>query len=218
MINFEKIINKEKKAELIRLKKFVSEQKVVKIQFGCGPRILKKWINIDLHYCHYQNYLKYYTDKYYPPEIRGDKNDFFTFDITKAKLPLKDNSVDLIFHEDFLEHLNQKQQIIFLAETYRVLKKNHVHRINTPNLLISMKQNSHFKKGIAGVFQNEWDKNHHLNVLTPKTLQELSELIGYSQIIFQKRNLSVSKLIPLEYRPDPKDRPENGNIFADLIK
>lgn len=201
----DKLINSYKKYEKIKL------------HFGCGPRILKGWINIDLSFEPFEKYLKYYTDKYYPEAIRGDKNDFFAINILKTGLPLPDNSVDLIFHEDFLEHLNQKGQIIFLAETFRVLKPGSTHRINTPNLLTSMREHSDFKKGNSGVYVSEWDRHGHKNLLTPTYLDEIAQMIGYSKILFNSRNNSISKEIPKEYRPG-NDRTEEGNIFADLIK
>ena len=190
----------------------------IKLHFGCGPRVLKGWINIDLAYEPYENYLKYYGEKYYPMELRGSKGEFYIFDIKKEKLPFPDNFVDVIFHEDFIEHLNQKDQIIFLAETRRVLKKGSVCRVNTPNLLKSMEKNSNFNNGFNGVYTTEWDKNNHLNVLTPRIIEEMAYMVGYSNVVFNSRNNSISKLIPLEYRPDLNDREEDGNIFVDLIK
>ena len=207
-----------RKKECDRLFRSYKNYKNLQLHFGCGPRILKGWINIDLSFEPYANYLQYYTDKYYPEAVRGDKNDFYAIDILKTGLPLPDNSVDVIFHEDFFEHLNQKEQIIFLAETLRVLKKEGVHRINTPDLLESMKKSSDFRKGKNGVFTYEWDGHRHLNICTKNILSELAKMVGYRDVIFKKRDGSSSTLIPKEYRPDPNDRPENGNIFADLIK
>lgn len=201
-----------------RLELLQREDRPVKVQIGCGPRILKEWINIDLKYEPYGNYLKFYTEKFYPPEIRGSLYDFFPLDVISGGIPLPDESVDVIFHEDFIEHLNQREQIVFLSEALRILKKGGIHRINSPNLLISMVLNSKFNKGIDGVYIAEWKDNGHKNVLTPACLKELAELIGYTEVIFNGRDNSVSRLVPLEYRPDPNDRPENGNIFADLIK
>lgn len=190
----------------------------VKIHIGCGPRVLKGWINIDLAFEPYENYLKYYGDEYYSSSVRGDKNDFYAIDVTKTGLPLPDKSVDTIFHEDFIEHLNQKEQIIFLSEAYRILKDGGVHRINTPDLISSMEQHSNFKQGKQGVYNNEWNLHGHKNVLTKKYLEEIALMIGYTKIIFNNKNQSTSNSIPKEYRPDPSDRPLNGNIFADLIK
>lgn len=191
--------------------------KQIRLHFGCGPRVLKGWVNIDLIFEPFEKYLKYYTDEHYPEAIRGNKNDFFAVNILKTGLPLPNDSVDLIFHEDFLEHLDQKEQIVFLAETFRVLKPGSIHRVNTPNLLASMIEHSNFKKGYAGVYVDEWSKHVHKSILTPNYLSEIAQMIGYSKVLFNIRNNSISKEIPKEYRPG-KDRTENGNIFADLIK
>lgn len=80
-----------------------------------------------------------------------------------------------------------------------------------------MRDNSDFSKGFSGVYFGEWDKNRHKNLLTPSSLQELALMVGYSKVIFNSRDKSISKLIPKEYRPD-LSRPVDGNIFADLIK
>lgn len=204
--------------DYFRLKREFKRIKFKRLHFGCGPRILKNWINIDLSYEPYENYLKYYTDKFYPPPIRGSRKDLYALNITKYGLPLPDNSVDVVFHEDFIEHLDQKEQIIFLAETLRVLKKGGVHRINTPDLKESMRAHSDFSKGFAGVYQQEWDKHVHKNILTAHMLEILAKMVGYKKIIHQKRNKSLAKGLPLEYRPDPKDRPEVGNLYLDIIK
>lgn len=216
--SIENKINPFPETDYLRLQKIGKHKKNLKIHLGCGPRILKGWINIDLMFEPFQNYLKYYGEEFYPAKMRGNKNDFFAIDVTKQGLPLEDNSVDVIFHEDFIEHINQKQQIIILAETLRVLKKGGIHRINTPNLISSMKVNSNFRLGINGVFQQEWDKYIHLNILTPNILKEAAHMVGYSKVLIQSRNKSKSKLLPKEYRPDKHDRPEDGNLFADLIK
>ncbi|MEI7513688.1 MAG: methyltransferase domain-containing protein, partial [bacterium] len=125
--------NYQTRKEGARLIDFCKKNKIIKLHFGCGPRILKGWINIDLSFVPYVDKLYNYTDKYYPPEIRGTKDDFYAINITEVGLPLPDNSVDVIFHEDFIEHLDQRGQIIFLAETYRTLKPGSVHRVNTPD-------------------------------------------------------------------------------------
>ena len=206
------------KSDYIELAKRYKSYQPLKLHFGCGPRILKGWINIDLSYEPYHNYMQYYTNKYYPESVRGDQSDFYAIDVTKKPLPFSDNSVDVIFHEDFIEHLSQRDQVLFLAETCRILKKGGIHRINTPNLIMSMRDHSNFSRGYDGVYLDEWNKHIHLNVLTPSILQEMALMVGYKNVIFNGRDQSVSNLIPLEYRPDPNDRPEDGNIFADLIK
>lgn len=216
-VNIVNTANDVKEISLTLLKDMTNKNSKLKVHLGCGPRVLKGWINIDLAYEPYENYLQYYTDKHYPEDLRGNQEDFIAYDISKG-LPFDDNSVDVIFHEDFLEHIDQKSQIILLAESLRVLKKGGVHRINTPNLLESMRKNSNFTLGTKGVYEEEWDLNHHICVLTPSYLEQMASLIGYSKILFNGKNRSICEDIPIEYRPDPNDREENGNIFVDLVK
>lgn len=203
-----------------KLKKNSKTLSSIKLHFGCGGRILKGWVNIDIIYNPNKDYSKQYGIKYYPKKIRGTKSDLYIFDITAVGLPLPNNSVDLIFHEDFIEHLDQKQQIIFLAETFRVMKKNAIQRINTPNLLASMNKWSQFNRGKDGVYAEEWYIHGHKNILTSLSLFEVAKMIGYTRIEINKRDESKAKKnLPLEYRPDPiRDKIPNGNIFVDLIK
>ena len=208
----EKKLLKKYKNEIIRLKneKMASP---VRLQFGCGPRILKDWINIDISF---QKHEEYEIRDLHSKQNNGACNNLFIIDITKISLPLNDNSVECIFHEDFIEHLCQKDQIIFLAETYRVLKPGCVHRINTPDLNISLLR-SEFNKGRVGVNVSEWNDHDHINVLSKNYLREIASIIGYSDIKFYRKNVSKSSLIPEEIRPG-NDRKENENFFCDLIK
>lgn len=205
-------------SDKVRVKACVANMKTIKLHFGCGPRVLKDWVNIDLAFEPYENYLQYYGDAFYPAEIRGGQSDFFAMDITKEQLPLQDSSVDVVFHEDFIEHLDQRSQMVFLAEIFRVLKPGCIHRVNTPDLKASMLTNSDFTRGGAGVYVGEWDKHGHKNVLTPDTLAEMAKIVGYREIRFTGRDGSSSSFVPCEYRPDPNDRAESGNIFVDLLK
>lgn len=203
------------------LKEKIYISKDIKLHFGCGPRILKGWFNIDLVYCDYRDgdYLKFYTNKYYPPELRGDNKDFLAMNAVESPWLFPDNSVDVIFHEDFIEHLNQRDQFCFLAESYRVLKPGAIHRINTPNVAYWLRQNTDFSQGMKTVPVDwVWNQWHHFNVLSPAMLEDMARIIGYSKVVFTARDKSNSPLIPLEYRPDPVYAPEEANIFADLVK
>lgn len=200
-----------------KYKQYSATHKTKKLHFGCGPRVLKDWINIDLYFEPYEKYMESYTEVHYPASIRGNRRNFFKFDITKAPLPIPDNSVDVIFHEDFLEHIGQRDQVAFLAESLRVLKKGGVHRVNTPDLISSMKTHANFKRGFIGTHFGEWDNHQHINVLSKSMLNEMALMVGYSKVIFNEKNKSISPHMPLEYRPNPKSR-QSSNIHADLIK
>ena len=204
-------------AERSRLHTVSSEIEPVRLHVGCGPRVLKGWLNVDFAFEPFEDYLQYYGDRFYPPELRGDRTDFFAIDVTRG-LPLPDESVDVVFHEDFLEHISQRDAVGFLADVRRVLVPGGVHRVSTPDLAASMRDHSQFDRGRDGVHFDEWDSHCHLHLLTRSYLSELAKLTGYSDVIISRRDSSIAAGLPREYRPDPTDRPEDGNIFADLIR
>lgn len=204
--------------DYLRLKENYSRYNPLKLHFGCGPRVMKDWINIDLFYIPYEKYLNNLTEDIFPKEVRGTREDFYRIDVTSTQLPIPDNSVDLIFHEDFLEHLSQRDQIIFLSESYRILKKGGVHRVNTPDLVSSIVNHSHFSLGGVGVYTEEWDRSDHQLVLTKNYLKEIALTIGYENIFFNQRDKSISKDVPKEFRPSKDKDTSFKNIFADLVK
>lgn len=200
--------------DLERLKRLAQSGSSLKLHFGCDTRILKGWVNIDLSYPKNSKKSHPFPDS---PESRGTEEDFFAIDIAEGPLPLPDNSVEVVFHEDFIEHITQKETVLFLAETFRVLKRGGIHRVSTPDLAGSMKRHSRFAEGYKGVFAYEWDKHAHLNILTPPYLKELALLVGYSEVNFTGKNQSRSPLTPPEFRP-VSDREEHEQIFCDLVK
>jgi predicted SAM-dependent methyltransferase len=83
---------------------------VLKIHLGCGPQILKGWINID--------------NLEYPGVDR-------VLDVTQG-LPFED--VSFVFAEHFIEHLAYPDGLSLLRECRRVLREDGVLRLSTPNL------------------------------------------------------------------------------------
>jgi hypothetical protein len=200
-----------------RLAAVAKSQTPLRLHIGCGPRVLAGWVNIDLGYQPFANYLEAYGEDLDGRDIRGSREDFFAIDVTRG-LPLPDECAEVVFHEDFLEHLSQRDAVGFLAEAHRVLMKGAVHRVNTPNLVSSMRDHSEFSRGLAGTYKEEWDRWRHLNVFTPRYLNEIALMVGYSRVEFNERNGSISPCVVAEWRPSPGDRPEDGNLFADLVK
>lgn len=50
------------------------------------------------------------------------------------KLPFPDESIDIVFTEQFIEHLSQVQAIHFLSEAHRILKPGGIIRQSTPDM------------------------------------------------------------------------------------
>lgn len=177
------------------------------LQFGFGDTPFVDFLNIDV----------LLVPKARDAISRQMHDRIFLYPWLEQALPIPDNSVDFIFHQDLFEHLSQMDQFLLLAEARRVLKPSCFHRINTPCIADSMKS-SEFEKGLEGVYTEEWTKHGHINVLTRGMLEEMATIVGYKNILFNSKGGSVSGIKFLEYRPGPDRNQLTGSIFADLMK
>ena len=177
----------------------------VKIYCGCGDIIRNGFLHIDV-------------TMFAPAFALSNTEDYFLFPFADRAWGLPDASVDYIFHEDFIEHIDQLQQIQFLAETFRVLKKGGWHRVNTPNLIDTMTRHSTFADGFKGVYTGEKDLWSHVSLLTPDYLAEIAGMIGYRKVAFTKKSKGRSPFAVPDLRPYADRDGASGNIFADLRK
>jgi len=92
-----------------------SSEFLIKLNLGCGLDYKIGWINIDNNSD--QNIVRV--------DIKWD---------LRRPLPFKDNSVDLIFNEHFLEHLTVEDGIKALCDFRRILRPKGVIRIAMPDL------------------------------------------------------------------------------------
>lgn len=97
-----------------KVRKYICEHDVVKLQLGSGTHVLPDWLN---------------TDK----SVSGCLAGAIYMDVSK-KFLLPDHSVDYVYSEHLFEHLTLKQAKNMLSECYRVMKKDGVIRIATPNI------------------------------------------------------------------------------------
>ena len=84
------------------------------LHLGCGPRYLSGWVNVDIS--------------------AGNPMPDILLDLERG-IPLPDDTVDYIYSEDFIEHVDFEKGCYLLSECARVLKIGGVLRILTPNLL-----------------------------------------------------------------------------------
>ncbi len=82
-----------------------------KLHLGCGSNVIKEWANIDLE----------------------RKGAVIGWDLTDP-LPVRSETVELIYCEHFIEHITLKQAKELLSECYRVLCPSGILRLSTPNL------------------------------------------------------------------------------------
>ncbi len=179
----------------------------VKIQVGFGWSPAPGFVNLEV------------VPHLAESDDRFDHVDVFYFPYADMSWPIPDDSVDFIFHEDFIEHISQKQQVCFLAEALRVLKEGCFHRVSTPCLRASMNRHSRFEDGMAGVYTGEWDNWEHINLFTRHSLEDMARMVGYRDVVFTQKNQGVSPhSLTTEVRPVEDRDLVFGNVFADLLK
>lgn len=167
---------------------------MINVNLGCGGYPIAGWLNYDLVRC------------------KG----VISHDL-RQKLPLANQSVDLVFSEHFLEHLDFVEGMNLLTECHRILKPGGRMRLVTPDLhkIASMYLRGHLTEmdalGLGA--SNEWNYCRFFNQAChawghkflwdePYLAQKLNQL-GF-------RKIHVSTF--------PSDTfPGNRNITTDLI-
>ena len=83
------------------------------LNLGCGGYLLDGWLNSDLGI--YDNKKSIMLD-------------------AKKRFPFEDNAFNFVYAEHLIEHLTQALGEQMLAECFRILKRNGIVRISTPDL------------------------------------------------------------------------------------
>lgn len=172
------------------------KSKSLKLHLACGPNIIDGWDNLDI--------LK--------------TNGIINHDLRKA-LPYKDNSVDAIFHEHFIEHLTKLEAEFFLSECLRVIRPGGAMRIGWPDMKKLL--NAYFfkrSKYMAYVgphqedktFDKDWDEMisdclfgwEHRYAYTSNHLKKVLLRTGFENVRTMKPGVSNYD-IALDFRRDP---------------
>jgi len=163
----------------------------MKLHLGCGKNIKEGFINIDA-YVDYSGV---------------EKHDIFN-------LPYEDNSIDEILAEHLIEHIKFKDEEAFWREAYRVLKKEGILKVETPDfewLCKTFLENiDEFKDfyqvgaidhyfGNGKSVEHRWgiltthffgnqngEGQFHYNGYTKQKLFKISQIIGFSSCEVQK--------------------------------
>lgn len=94
------------------IKQYLAQQRVRKLQLGCGPNILDGWLNSD-----------YFSGLFHAINL----------DAT-GEYPFENETFDYIFSEHMIEHFSFAKGQIMLKECFRVLRDGGKLRISTPDL------------------------------------------------------------------------------------
>lgn len=168
----------------------------IKLHLACGPNIVKGWENIDI--------------------LKG--KDIKNLDLRKP-LPYRDNSVDAIFHEHFIEHLTKTEAEKFLKDTHRVLKPGGVMRVGWPDLQKLLRayflRQKKYKKYVLPHLDDhrygeDWDEVfsdclfswEHRYAYTASHLKKVLSTAGFKDVIIMKYGRS-NHGIALDFRDDP---------------
>ena len=84
----------------------------MKLNFGCGQRFSKGWVNIDFHSTH--------------PDVKRVN--------LLRPLPFPDGSFDVVYSSHVLEHFPQRTTEMILREAWRILKPAGIVRVVVPDL------------------------------------------------------------------------------------
>lgn len=179
------------------LYEYFHHHRIRKLQVGCGEFQLKGWLNSDLY---------------------GSQT-LFPIDLTKH-FPLPDESFDIIFSEHTHEHFDFKQGMSMLSEFHRILRKNGVVRITTPDLkflidlyskktklqkaYIEWSTNMFIKDALSNsegyVINNFVRAWGHQFIYDHKTLKEQLEKAGFINVRFYRPGKSQNKyLVGIEH-------------------
>ena len=95
-----------------RLRLYLENSQVKKLQIGSSSNILEGWFNVDI--------LPFYKGALF-------------LDATQP-FPFKDETFNYIFSEHMIEHITYNESLAMLSECYRVLKPGGKIRLATPDL------------------------------------------------------------------------------------
>ena len=197
-----------------KISNYSKNNNVKKLQIGGGKHIKKGWLNGDI--------------------LFGD-----IYLNATNRFPIKSNSFDYIFAEQFLEHLNFNSGKNCLEEAYRVLKPGGLLRITTPDLkgLFSVYENNNIIVRSQDVLERH-RKNHnkdcfnlchflndnfrmwgHSFIYDIETLEKLFLSIGFQNIKHVKFGTSeYSELNGLEVHADTQWMKSAYQIIVEVKK
>ena len=118
------------------------------LNLGCGNSYHKQWINID-----------FISD-----------NQYVTPHNLLEGIPLKDNSVDVVYHSHVLEHFTKNDGAKFMKECHRVLKRGGIIRVAVPDLESIVIE---YLKNLRLANEGEKDAEHDYNWIKLELLDQM---------------------------------------------
>ena len=191
--------------------KFISQSKSIKpldlqgikkIHFACGGKYFPGWINVDFHR----------RNSFLLP----DNTIYYSVDLI-SKQPFPDNHFEFGFAEDFIEHLQQSDSIVFLSECFRTFKPGGVLRLAFPGLEgVLQKHYSTVDYETTIVAKEEaYTTWGHLHFYSREELTLVAKHIGFREVRFMEYQVSN---FPELQKLETRDHQSRLNTYVELIK
>lgn len=189
-----------------RYKKALESLLKDKIHYGCGKNILRGWLNVD-------GFDESYPDGYIDSKIAEN---IFCCDLT-AKHPFPSHYFKFGYSEDFLEHLDQANSLLFLEEVYRTFDRGGVVRFSFPSLEGVLKKHyasidyEAFRVGNKDAYAT-WSHKHFYSL---DSLRLVAKHIGFREV--QVVEYGVSEYPELN-NLDTRWEQKGLNLYVELLK
>lgn len=158
-----------------------------KIHYACGKRYLEGWLNVDWW--------------------RKLDRDIVLVDLTKRH-PFHDDFFEFGYSEDFLEHIQQGDSLIFLAEMFRTFRPGGVCRLAFPGMDGQVLTGPPFSdyESAKRVKDHFYDQFEHVHLYAKNEFELVCRHIGFSDVNFLSYHESPhDELRGLETREDVRD-------------
>lgn len=171
-----------------------------KIHYGAGFSLLKDWVNVD--------FFVYWDNNNFPNQIKVDLS---------KRHPFADETFNFGYSQDFLEHLTQADQIIFLEEVFRTFKPGGVLRLSFPGLEGSLKKYFRSKdyQGCLIGKKEAFTDHVHFHLPAFEELELICRFLGFSDIKRVEYGVSV---YPELCNLDTREGQIALNTFVEIIK
>lgn len=190
--------------EARRKARFIDTTGLTRIQYASAEKLLPGWLNVDL------------ADEAVVHSVAQVDAVYRQVNLTQPH-PFCDNTFEYGYSEDFLEHLEQDEAILFLCEAYRTFRPGGALRLSTPSLEGVLRR--HYRGsdfGAAAVGQHEayrmWG---HLHFFCRDEMRLIAQHIGFSSVVFFEHGQSQCEALR---GLDTREHQRDLNLYVELTK
>ncbi|AYG65781.1 methyltransferase domain-containing protein [Rhizobium sp. CCGE531] len=179
------------------------------VNYACGVKPINGWVNLDIFDASFTSSLEKGASLEHLDSV-------FNVDLL-GQHPFSDNSFNLAYCEDFVEHLDQREAILFFTEVLRTLRPGGVFRLATPSLDGVM--NQHFRYPTREIAYHQADNAFtrwgHKHFFTHESLKVMITSIGFTD--YRECRFGVSDSVGLRGR-ETRHAQIGLNLYAEMRK